>query len=177
MPTTCNISTSTAVKTMFRMLDTESMHTKIHSLTTSNSQLKETLANQGKLPDALVNFLVQMDKKLDTILGHLQKNSFEQNFPHSGIISSLSVSCAVLKCKEPLAPQDRLELLFIFQDFPLQVVSVFAEVKELEHGNDTTLYHLHFIDLEHEDRESIIKFLFQEERRRIRLQKENTGQD
>ena len=174
MPNSCTLSANTAIKTMFRMVDEQTTSTKINCLSSNNYRLRECLVTQGKLPEVVLNFLIEMDRKLDAILGHLQKDSLGENFPYSGTISSLSTTCAVINCTQALAPNDQLELICIFQDFPLQAVSIVAEVKGLyQDGNDSnsSKYLINFIDLSEESTESIIQFLFQEERRRIRLQK------
>jgi hypothetical protein len=138
--------------------------------------VREELFANSRLPEALLRFLLAMDRKLDAILAHLQEESLAGEFPGEGQIVELSGTGLVLECVEPFAPGEALELLLLLEEFPLRVVPVLAEVKERRATPALTgasAYSLTYLSVEEEDREAIIRHVFSEERKRIRQRKED----
>jgi hypothetical protein len=140
--------------------------------------VREELFANSRLPDTLLRFLIDMDRKLDAILAHLQEESLAGEFPGEGQIVELSGNCLVLECAEPFAPGETLELLLLLEEFPLRVVPVLATVDEKRAtpaltGPAASVYALTYLSVEEEDREAIIRHVFSEERKRIRQRKED----
>lgn len=127
--------------------------------------------------DSTMRFLVEMDRKLDAILSLLQSASIEEDFPHQGYVLELSASQLTLECPEKLKQGDHLELLLMMGGYPVRMLSVMGKVGEGEDveklvGEASRAYKIRYECLSGEDRDSIIAFIFQEDRRRIRRQKE-----
>ena len=171
-----SLSVTTSLKGLFRMQEEDSEpQFCARFLKTENHNLREALLTQGKQPEILLRFLIEMDKKLDAILGRMQEDDLESTFPHEGHVLSLSTAGAVFVCREPLAPGDIMELVLMFREYPLLAVSVTAHVEGVNRGipatRQGTAYKLRFATMNTDDREILIQYLFQEERRQIRAQK------
>ena len=139
--------------------------------------VREELFANSRLPEALLRFLIAMDRKLDAILAHLQEESLAGEFPGEGQIVELSGTGLVLECAESFAPGQPLELLLLLKEFPLRVVPVLAAVDEKRAtpalaGPAASVYALTYLSVEEEDREAIIRHVFSEDRKRIRRRKE-----
>lgn len=144
--------------------------------------LREEFLASSRQPDAVMRFLAEMDRKLDAILAHLRKESLAEDFPHEGHILSLSGAGLTLECRDALKAGDCLELLLLLEDYPMRIVPVVARVEAKETGRALTgagasAYAVTFAAVEEEDRELIIRFVFSEERKRIRQQKSDNGYD
>ncbi len=142
----------------------------------SDLSLKEEMLSQSRLPDAALRFLVEMDRKLDAVMGFLQRESLASDFPHEGRVVEISGDGVIFECREPLAPGDHMELLLMLEEFPPRVCSVIARVEEKGEGKAVTgspnsPWKLSFARVQEEDREAVIRFVFREERKLIRLQK------
>ena len=70
----------------------------------------------GKLPEAAARFLLDMDRKLDAILGLLQRDQLLEDFPLHGRVTELSAAGGTFECKQPLAPGDFLELVLLLEE-------------------------------------------------------------
>lgn len=139
---------------------------------TVSTALRDALAGQ----DSIARFLVEMDRKLDAVLTHLQRESIVENFPHEGLILELSGGGLVLESFHPLTPGDFMELLILPDDYQQRPISVMAEVtRKSPEGHEVaeghTAYSVRYTCISEEDREQVIQFVFQEERRQIRRRK------
>jgi hypothetical protein len=128
-----------------------------------------------RLPDVVARFLSDMDRKLDAILGLLQRESLARDFPHQGRVTRISAEQVVLECREPLAPGDLLELALMRDHAPL--ASGIARVdgarqRSVDGGSAPGAYDVSFVRLRADDREAIIRCIFQENRRIIRQSRE-----
>ena len=126
-------------------------------------------AFRGRVPDAMIRLLSDMDKKLDAILGYLRRESLEKEFPHRAQVVRLGAEHLTLECREPLAPEDMLELVMLVGDSPLAsgILKVDSLRKERIAGGSGA-YDAVFATVRADDREAIIQWIFQETRRRIR---------
>lgn len=159
----------TSVKTLFRLMEDLS-EASLYSATATGggSAAREAFCETARLPEAVTRFLVEMDKKLDILVGRLQQDSLVTNFPSQGRIVALSATGATLQCREPLAPGDCLELVLVLQEFPF--VSVVCRAMVVSALADS-VYAVAFQTVEEDDKERLIQFIFQEERRHIRSTK------
>ncbi len=170
------ISVPTLIKGVFRMVegpDAPQLSQGINS--TGSACLSEELLTRSRLPEALLAFLAEMDRKLDTILGHMQRDTLADDFPLEGRVAEISGDGLVLETEHALLPGNYVELLIFLEEFPLRVCSVIARVDEpfptVLTGGGNKAFVLRFIRLQEEDREAVIRFVFREERKRIRARK------
>lgn len=127
---------------------------------------------ESGLPEILVSFLMNMDAKLDRIIAQMSKDSLSLYFPDELVV--LDLSAAGLRVQSnTLKPGDFLEIVLYLGEFPPVIVSGVAEVLrsgETVPGVGET-YALQFIRLRETEREQIVRFVFKEERARIRTEK------
>jgi hypothetical protein len=147
-------------------------------------------------PEALLDFLLEMDRKLDAILGCLHRESLRETFPGEGWITALSADHLTLETTSPLDGGGQLELALILEEFPPRVVVVTATVEaetaksppgtgpvpkktgtEAEgtaadpEGAGLRAFRLAYACAREEDQETLIRCIFQEERRLLRQRK------
>ncbi len=171
------VSVPTLIKGLYRMVEDENSPQYCKGmLSASDASLKEEMLSRSRLPDMALRFLVEMDRKLDAIMAFMQRDSLLADFPHEGRIVEISGNALVLECREPLAPGDHMELVLMLDELPLQICSVLARVDSARKGKAVTgapnaAWNISFACVQEEDREAIIRFVFREERKRIRQQK------
>jgi hypothetical protein len=129
----------------------------------------------SRLPGPVLDFLQDMDRKLDAILGHLLRQSLWRDFPEEGLVTELSGAGLTLESAAPLPDGDRLDILLLLEEYPLRTVCLQATV--LARGAGAPLprpgiFSLAYDCAGEEDRETIIRFLFQQERRLLRRRKQ-----
>lgn len=130
---------------------------------------RDVLFHNSKLPDDVVNFLAQMDRKLDRILGLLGKDHLRNDFPIDIEIMELSAAGVKLRTKEPLSAKVSLEIIILLSQVPLKVAASKGRILGME--KDTQYYRFEFVDLRGSDMESIVQFVFQQQREQIRNSK------
>ena len=129
---------------------------------------------------ALVDFLLQMDEKLDHILSLLSKAEVgEDVLPKQGTGTNISGSGMNMLVEEPLEVGRIIHAHFVLSRIPLVCVDTFGEVNWVEpvDENGTTRYSLgiEFVGLKPIDRERIIACVFQRQRKTIRERKAEAG--
>lgn len=135
--------------------------------------------------DTTMRFLVEMDRKLDAILTLLQNASIEEDFPLRGYVLELNAQSFVLNTSASLSAGQQMELVLMMSGYPMRLFSVMGEVMGRNPVDDLadslkcspqydkeSTYHVAYRCLSEEEREGIIAFIFQEDRKRIRRQKE-----
>lgn len=124
---------------------------------------------------SLINYLVQMDEKLDLILELLTKDKQIKGLFGQGFGLNISGSGMNIMVDEPVETGQVLHSKFNLSKIPLVVMNIFGEVvratKIEESGR--TLYSLgiKFLDLSVNDQERIIASVFQNQRGAIRKEK------
>lgn len=170
------ISVPTLIKGTFRLVEgPDSLQLSLGINSTGSATLSEELLARVRIPEALLAFLVEMDRKLDTILGHMQRDTLSGDFPLEGRIVEISGAGLVLETEHALDTGSHMELLIFLEEFPLRVCSVIAAVDEAlpraVTGGANKAFSLRFTRLQEEDRDAVIRFVFREDRKRIRAQK------
>jgi c-di-GMP-binding flagellar brake protein YcgR len=108
---------------------------------------------------------------MDSILALLQKDNFSEFFPNKLMVVEVSAS-GVLVQGGDLQLGEYIELVMFLGEYPPRVVSGIGRV--LRPGNpqlDKRIFAVQFTNLRDSDREEIVRFVFKEERERIRSQK------
>lgn len=125
---------------------------------------------------SLINFLVQMDEKLDQILELLSQDRAVAVPFRQGVGDNISGSGMQLVIDEPVDCGQIVHSKFFLSKSPLVFMDVFGEVIRVTQVNkdDRTLYQagVKFIDLNLADREKIITSVFQRQREAIRKRKD-----
>lgn len=125
---------------------------------------------------SLINFLVQMDEKLDQILELLSQDRAVAVPFRQGVGDNISGSGMQLVIDEPVDCGQIVHSKFFLSKAPLVFMDVFGEVIRVTQVNedDRTLYQagVKFIDLNLADREKIITSVFQRQREAIRKRKD-----
>lgn len=124
---------------------------------------------------SLINYLIQMDAKLDRILELIStEKKVEAPFRH-GIGQNISGSGMEMVVETPVECGKIMHTKFLLSQFPLVFMDLFGEVirKRGFNKDGTNLYRvgIKFLDLNINDREKIIAFVFQKQREAIRKSK------
>jgi len=130
---------------------------------------REALFHNSKLPEELTNFLAQMDRKMDRILGLMSKEQLRSDFPLDIEIMELSAAGIKFRTTSPIAQNKPLEIIAILSQIPLKMAGSKGRVRGIE--EDTGLYRFEFVDLRGSDMEEIVQFVFQQQREQIRNSK------
>jgi hypothetical protein len=136
-------------------------------------EIAESGKSQGGFIDAnLINFLVQMDEKLDQILAMLSRDGIDDSVPTNGIGTNISGSGMNLIVEESVDTGKIIQTKFFLSRFPLVYIDVFGEIVHVTpmEENDGAIYQLgiKFLNLKLSDRERIIASVFQQHRQSIR---------
>lgn len=173
------LSVPTMLRAMFRLAEgPHAPRMYCGAVPSSTLALRDELLASSARPELMVRFLAEMDRKLDAVLAELQRESLHEDFPLHGRITELGGESARLEYKGSLAKGSHLELLVLLEEYPLRIISVLARVEasgeQARTGNSNTAFRLGFVDLEEADREHIIRFVFGEERKRIRKNRDDS---
>ena len=125
--------------------------------------------------DNLINFLIQMDEKLDKILlllskGEAKKESFEE-----GMGVNISGSGMNMIVNKPVETGQIIHAKFFLSKAPFLFMEVFGEVVRAirleENGDKNYQLGIEFLNLNEHDRDRIITAVFQYQRQTIRKNK------
>lgn len=130
---------------------------------------RDSLFRNSKLPEDLTNFLAQMDRKLDRVLGLLSKDHIRSDFPLDIEIMELSAAGVKFRTKESVSTDDALELIILLSHVPVRMAG--SKGRILGFDDDTKLYRFEFVDTRGSDMEAIVQFVFQQQREQIRNSK------
>jgi hypothetical protein len=124
----------------------------------------------------LIDFLLQMDEKLDQILTRLSKEEMNRGLlTKQGIGINISGSGMSVVVEEPVELGQIIQAHFVLSRIPLVFINAFGEVLRVmpvdENGKITYNLGIEFLDLKPSDRERIIACVFQRERKSIRERK------
>lgn len=170
------LTVPTLIRAMFRMTAGEHSPRMYKGMIAPGAGMRDELLASCRQNDQMTRFLAEMDRKLDAVLALLQRESLVSEYPHGGYIVTLSGAHGILECGHELRKGDCLELLLLLDEFPMRIVSISAKVEERHEVMARTVpsagvYALRFIRVDEEDREAVIRFVFSEDRKRIRQQK------
>jgi len=138
---------------------------------------EELLSGSSRQPELIIRFLAEMDRKLDAILGLLQSEAMAHEFPEEGHIVELSGQSLALECNIDLAIGNCIELLIQMEEYPIRIVSTLSRVEQprpvaILPDMHSHAYDITYVSIEEDDRDALIRFVFREERKRIRQSKE-----
>ncbi len=123
----------------------------------------------------MIDFLLQMDEKLDQILALLSKGEADKEFLNRGLGTNISGAGISMKVDRPVDPGMIIYTNFVLSRNPMVFIKAFGEVERVTPVNEegVTRYELgiKFLDINPGDRERIIACVFQRQREAIRNRK------
>lgn len=136
-----------------------------HASNLSTQPIDNRYLQDTNLPEELKKFLQTIDQKLDTLLGLQSQNLLEKEYTIQTEVVELSG--AGLKCLQTdsqLDINDYIEVVLFLSYQPVNMASAIGRVQRLENG----IAVIEFTSLRESERESIVQFVFQEQREQIR---------
>ena len=124
--------------------------------------------SQSKLPEAVINFLIGMSDQLNYIAALLEKNSLDEEFPHTLEGCRISGSGFAFYAAQPLEIGAYLEILLTLNSLPLKMAGVIGKVVKKENTPQGDKYSLQFTRISETNLDAIVHFVFQEQRKSIR---------
>jgi len=127
------------------------------------------------LDASLVDLLLQINEKLDRIMAMLSRDEVEQGGLAQGTGVNISGSGMNLVVYKLVESGQIIHTNFILSKFPLVDVDVFGKVVRVtpivENGKTAYQLGIEFLDIDPDDREKIIAWVFQKQREAIRNRK------
>ena len=130
---------------------------------------QDELYRNSKLPEDLMRFLAEMDRKLDRVLGLMSQDHLRNDFPLEIEIFELSAAGVKFRTKHPLPVDESLEIVLLLSHVPVRMAGSKGRIVGIE--DDTALYRFEFVDTRGSDMEAIVQFVFQQQREQIRNSK------
>lgn len=132
-----------------------------------NQQLKELLS-KSKLSEEILSFFEDMHTKLEHIIALLEEKKLEDIFPINIEAVNLSGSEVLFKTPTPLTIGTMVEVVLPLSQMPFKVAGGIGRIdsKKISDGGD--IWKLSFTRIREQDLETIVQFVFQQERKRIR---------
>jgi len=130
---------------------------------------RDALFRNSKLPEELTTFLAEMDRKLDQVIGILSKDSVRSDFSIDIEIMEISGAGVKFRSSEQFQPNDPLEIILVLSQMPVQMAG--SKGRILDKESDTDLYRFEFVDMRGSDMETIVQFVFKQQREQIRNSK------
>ena len=131
-----------------------------------DSHGRDAFFQHSKLPEELTQFLAEMDRKVDRILGLLSQDHIRSDFPLDIEIMELSAAGIRFRTKERIPTDVPLEVVLLLSYAPLRMAGSKGRVLAID--ADTGLYRFEFVDTRAADMEAIVQFVFREQREQIR---------
>jgi hypothetical protein len=125
----------------------------------------------GAGSEAVLEMLAGINQKLDLILSTVSQDMLGKDFPMRLEITEISGAGVLFSTQERVTVGDHLEMILVLSQFPLRLASVCGTVERREEQSGTVRYAFNFKQIRENDRESIVQFVFKEQREQIRESK------
>ena len=143
----------------------------------SQSEASDVDFSETALSD-FTAFLIQINEKLDRILDIIEIGKPDPNMVDIKETLNISGSGVSLLLRQPIEVGQLLDLSLSLPNFPLGVLKIHGEVIRVlpEKSEDEDLFEvgIQFLNLTDEEREKLVGFTFNQQRRNIRNQKSYT---
>lgn len=120
---------------------------------------------KGGMSQAVADFLTSLDAKVDTVISLLSQKRLEDEFQTEIEVLEISGDGLRFVSEAPFADGDALEFALVLNQFPLRVASAVGVVQPPDSGVGRRV---DFTRIRETDLESLVGFVFQEQRSRIR---------
>lgn len=127
----------------------------------------------SRLPEAVVQFLLEMDRKLQTILGLLGRDQLLQDFPYKVTVTELGGDGVHFVCDQKPPLNLATEIVIALKPMPLHLAGAVGKALQMEQAADEQpeSYFFEFTRIREAELDAIIAFVLQEQRRQIRERK------
>ncbi|HAS89047.1 MAG TPA: hypothetical protein DCS48_07045 [Desulfovibrio sp.] len=123
--------------------------------------------DDSKVPEWLRVYVTELDRKLDQLLGIQNKKDLKQDFPFDLEIIKISGNGMTFRSETVTAP-GLMEVVVEIEQIPLRLAGAKGHV---EAGEGKNIWTIKFEKIREHDLESIIQFVFSEQREIIRTEK------
>ncbi len=124
--------------------------------------------DDSKVPEWLKVYLIEIDRKLDQLLGKQSIKDLSQDFPIDIEVFEISGNGIIFKTETPLKSKAIMEVVLVLDQVPLRMASTKGTIQA---GKTSDTWIMKFINIKEHDLEAIIKFVFSEQREHIRTDK------
>ena len=136
----------------------------------SSSVTSMELKNAG-MPEALVNALMNMDRKLDMLIGLHASANLEEDFPHAFEVVEISGAGVKGVSDKPLPVGQLAEVVITLTQLPIRMAAAIGRVLREEAEDGRYAWALDFTRIRDRDLEAIVQFVFQTQRDEMRGKK------
>ncbi len=127
---------------------------------------------QANVPNALAEFLGAINDKLDMIISMFSQENLLEDFPVEAEVVEISGAGMRFMSSTDIEPEQHVEIVMMLSRMPLRMAGAIGRITRVEEtASDETLYGLDFTTIRDADLETVVQFVFQEQRARIREQK------
>ncbi len=138
---------------------------------------RETADKNSEMSMAIVQLLVNIDRKLNMILGSFNAHAREIGVGKDAIIENISGSGAKLSGEEEVGIGEILRLEIVLPTFPISPVTILGEVIRVKRPDNARGGRFEivvkFTEITEEDRDSLIRYVFQKQREMLRSARES----
>ncbi len=124
--------------------------------------------DDSKVPEWLKVYVIELDRKLDQLLGMQSKENLKDDFPIDLEIIEISGNGMIFKTKTEINARKIMEAVIEIEQIPLRLAGAKGTIKP---GRKENTWVLRFENIREHDLESIIQFVFSEQREHIRSEK------
>lgn len=138
----------------------------------------ETLQNAAvrprgtNLPEPLLDFLETINTKLDMLLSLANQELLQNTFPVAMNIVEISGAGLIFVADREFTLGERIEMVLFLSQFPLQIVGALGRVHRRDERNGAPAWAVDYTSIREVDREAIVRFVFQQQREKIRESKQ-----
>lgn len=141
----------------------------------ANSPASPAASLEGaKLPQPVVKFLLGLDQKLDMLLSQQSLTLVERDYPLLLDIREVSGNGIRFMPTPDVPDNAKLEIVLVLRQAPIRLVAAKGRVRLHLDGDTPSHASLEFTSIRDNDLETLVSFVFEEEREHIR-RRNNTG--
>jgi hypothetical protein len=126
---------------------------------------------KSNLQPALVEYLVSLDAKVDMLVSLYSRDRIVKDYPIDLEVVEISGSGIAFTSSESFTENDFVEVVLVLANYPVRMAAAVGQIVRAEKSHGQPLYAMDFTSIRESDLESIVQFVFQEERSLIRKNK------
>lgn len=132
--------------------------------------------SQSEVPEGLLQFLVTMDEKLNSILGLLNRQALNEDFPVPILIQNLSGAGLCFSSKEEFDLGTAVEAIIALDSHSQVIAGTIGRINRRDEYNGQVLWAMGFKDIRDSEREKIIQYVIAQQREQIREKKRSVNE-
>lgn len=121
-----------------------------------------------QLPKDLLNFLKDMDAKLNMIISLQNQEYMQQQFDFECDITEISGAGLQFSSNKEIETGQAVEMAVVISQIPFKIVGLVGIIQRIESTDPEFLYVVEYTSIRDDDREAIVQFVFHEQREQIR---------